>query len=342
MKQGMNQRRTLLAAIAALTLARAGAALAQTAAPTAPGKGGGGGAPILIGWLATGSRAAVNDLTVFKEGMAALGWKEGVQYVLEERWADGDYDRLRPLAEELAAKQPALIVAGPSQAVAAAVKAAPRTPVVHANGTDPVAAGFAASLARPGGMVTGVTNMAPDITAKHTELLLEAVPKVKRIGFLIDANTVSHARLKQAAEYSVVQRKVEARFAEVRRADEIEPAIAGLAKNGAQALVLFASPLFIIERQHIIKLAQARRWAMIGGAREFAESGALLSYGANRAILYRRAAYYVDRILKGAKPAEMPMEQPMTIELVINGKTAKALGIKLPQSLLIRAERVIE
>ena len=334
----MNQRRTLLAAAAALTLARAGAALAQTTAPSAPSKG----APILIGWLATGSRAAVDDLAVFKEGMAALGWREGVQYVLEERWADGDYDRLRPLAEELAAKQPALIVAAPSQAVAAAVKAAPRTPIVHANGTDPVAAGFAVSLARPGGMVTGLSNMAPDITAKHTELLLEAVPKVKRIGFLIDANTVSHARLKQAAEYSVLQRKVEARFAEVRGADEIEPAIAGLAKNGAQALVLFASPLFIIKRQHIIKLALARRWAMIGGERVFAESGALLSYGANRAILYRRAAYYVDRILKGAKPAEMPIEQPMTIELVINGKTAKALGIKLPQSLLIRAERVIE
>ena len=140
----MNQRRTLLAAAAALTLARAGAALAQTTAPSAPSKG----APILIGWLATGSRAAVDDLAVFKEGMAALGWREGVQYVLEERWADGDYDRLRPLAEELAAKQPALIVAAPSQAVAAAVKAAPRTPIVHANGTDPVAAGFAVSLAR--------------------------------------------------------------------------------------------------------------------------------------------------------------------------------------------------
>ena len=336
----MNQRRTLLAAAAALALARAGAALAQTAVPTAPGKG--GGAPILIGWLATGSRDATDDLTVFKEGMAALGWKEGVQYILEERWADGHYDRLRPLAEELAAKQPAIIVAAPSLAVAAAVKAAPRTPIVHANGSDPVAAGFAASLARPGGMVTGVTNMVPDITAKHTELLLEAVPKVKRIGFLVDANTVSRSRLRQAAEHSVVQRKVEARFAEVGRADGIEPAMASLAKNGAQALVIFASPLFTTEREQIIRLALARRWAMIGGSREFANAGALLSYGANRAILYRRAAYYVDRILKGAKPADLPIEQPMTIELVINGKTAKLLGIKLPQSLLIRAERVIE
>ena len=336
----MNQRRTLLTAAAALPLARAGAVLAQTVASS---KGvGGSGAPILIRWLATGSRDATDDLTVFKEGMVALGWKEGVRYILEERWAGGNYDRLRPLAEELAAKQPALIVAETSRAVAAAVKAAPRTPIVHANGTDPVAAGFAASLAKPGGMVTGLSNMYPDITAKHTELLLEAVPKVKRIGFLVDANTVCRARLKAAAEHSVVQLKVEARFAEVRRADDIEPAMAGLAKDGAQALVLFASPLFISERQHIIKLGQMRRWAMIGGSREYAESGALLSYGPNRAILFRRAAYYVDRILKGAKPAEMPIEQPMTIELVINGKTAKALGIKLPQSLLIRAERVIE
>ena len=335
----MNRRRTLLAATAALTLARAGAVLAQTAAPTAPGKG----APILIGWLATGSRAATGrDLTVFKEGMAALGWNEGTQYVLEERWADGDYDRLRPLAEELAAKQPALIVAAPSQAVAAAIKAAPRTPIVHANGSDPVAAGFAASLARPGGMVTGLTNIVTDITAKFTELLLEAVPKVKRLGFLTGARNVNRALLMQAAEHSVAQRKIEARFAEVGRADDIEPALARLAKDGAQALVIFPSPLFTNERKQIIKLALARRWAMIGNTREFAEDGALLSYGADRAINYRRAAYYVDRILKGAKPAEMPIEQPMTIELVINGKTAKLLGIKLPQSLLIRAERVIE
>ncbi len=334
----MNQRRTLLAATAALTLARAGAAFTQTAAP-----GKGGGAPILIGWLNAGSRAATGRvLTVFKEGMAALGWKEGVQYILEERWADGDYDRLLPLAKELAAKQPAIIVAAPSQAVAAAVKAAPRTPIVHANGSDPVAAGFAASLARPGGMVTGLSNIATDLTAKNTELLLEAVPKVKRIGFLTDAKNLNRVRLMQAAEQSVAQLKIEARFAEVGRAGEIEPAMARLAKGGVQALVILASGLFSSEREQIIKLALARRWAVIGTSREFAESGALLSYGPDRASNFRRAAYYVDRILKGAKPAEMPMEQPMTIELVINGKTARALGINLPQSLLIRAERVID
>ena len=336
----MNHRRTLLAAAASFALAKTGAAWAQTPAPNQTQTK---GAPILIGWLATGSRAATGrNLTVFKEGMAALGWKEGAQYILEERWADADYERLRPMAEELAAKQPALIVAAPSQAVAAAVKAAPRTPIVHANGADPVAAGFAASLARPGGMVTGVTNMVTDINAKNTQLLLEAVPGVKRIGFLTDARNVNRSLLMQAAEHSVAQLKVEARFAEVGRAEDIEPALARLAKEGAQALVIFPSPLLGNERENIIRLALARRWATIGTTREFAESGALLSYGANPAILFRRAAYYVDRILKGAKPGDLPMEQPMTIELVINGKTAKALGIKLPQSLLIRAERVIE
>ncbi len=191
-------------------------------------------------------------------------------------------------------------------------------------------------------MITGLSNIGLDIASKHTELLLEAVPKARRIGFLTDANNINRARMRQAADLSVAHFKIEARFAEVAHAGEIEAAIARLAKEGAQALVVFASPLFNNERRRIAQLALARRWAMIGSSSEYAEVGALLSYGANQAINYRRAAYYVDRILKGAKPTDMPIEQPMTIEMVINGKTAKALGIKLPQSLLIRAERVIE
>ena len=336
--QPAETRRSLLTAAVALTLAKAGAALAQPASQTKAG-----GAPILIGWLVVQSREhAGHFLAAFRDGMAALGWKEGTQFVIEERWADGQSERLPALAAELAAKQPALIVAGPSQAVAAAAKAAPQTPIVHATGSDPVAAGFAASLAKPGGMITGLSNIALDIASKHTELLLEAVPKAKRIGFLTDATTVNRARMRQAADRAVAHFKIEARFAEVARAGEIEPAIARLAKEGAQALVVFASPLFTNERRRIAQLALARRWAMIGNVYGYAEAGALLSYGSNPDTNFRRAAYYVDRILKGAKPADLPIEQPMTIELVINGKTAKALGIKLPQSLLIRADRVIE
>ena len=339
MSRPIKPRRRLLAAAAALTLARGGSALAQPAAPTAPAKG----APILIGWLDAGSRAVSGrELAVFKEGMAALGWKEGAQYVLEERWANGNSDRLLPPAEELAAKQPAVILAASLQPVAAAVKAAPRTPIVHASGGDPVAAGFAASLARPGGMVTGMSNLALDVIGKHTELLLEAVPKVKRVGYLSDANNVNRAQLRQAAERSAAQRSVEARFPEVSRADQIEAALARMAQEGAQALVVFASPLFTNEQRRIAQLALARRWAMIGSVYGYAEAGALLSYGSNPDTNFRRAAYYVDRILKGANPGELPIEQPMTIELVINGKTAKALGIKVAPVLMLQAERVIE
>ena len=333
----MNHRRTLLAAAASFALTKTGAAFAQPAAPPK------GGAPVVVGWLVVQSRESSGHLlAAFRQGMAALDWKEGAQFVIEERWANGQSDRLPALAAELAAKRPALIVAGPSQAVAAAAKAAPRIPIVHATGSDPVAAGFAASLAKPGGMITGLSNLALDIATKHLELLLEAVPKARRIGFLTDATTVNRDRMRQAAERAIAHFKIEARFAEVAHAGEIEPALARLAKEGAQALVVFPSPLFANERRLISSLALARRWAMIGSSLDFAEAGALLTYAANAETNYRRAAWYVDRILKGAKPGDLPIEQPMTIELVINGKTAKALGIKLPQSLLIRAERVIE
>lgn len=324
------RRALLLAAGAWLALARAGAVLAQQA-------------PIVIGWLNVLSRESGGHfLAAFKEGLAALGWKEGSQFVIEERWANGQYDRLRPLAEDLAAKKPSLIVAAPSTSVAAAAKAAPQTPIVHATGADPVAAGFAASLARPGGMITGLSNIATDITEKHLELLLAAVPRLKRIGFLTDSRVVNRALMMKAMERSVAQRSVEARFAEVARQDEIEPAIARLAKQGAQALVVMTSPFLSDERRRIVKLALAHRWAVIGPFREFAEAGALLSYGADNAVNYRRAAYYVDRILKGAKPGDLPVEQPTKLELVVNAKTAKALGLRISSEILLRADQVIE
>ena len=328
----IQRRQVLLAAGAWLMLAKSGAVLAQPKQ-----------APVVIGWLHVLSRESGGDtLAAFKEGLAALGWKEGSQFVIEERWANGQYDRLRPLAEELGAKKPALIVAAPSQSVAAAAKAAPQTPIVHATGSDPVAAGFAASLARPGGMITGLSNIATDITEKHLELLLAAVPRLKRIGFLTDARNVNRVLMMKAAERSVAQRSVEARFVEVARSDEIEPAISRLAKEGAQALVVFASPLFNNERRRIAKLALAHRWAVIGPSSGFAEAGALLSYGANLAVNFRRAAYFVDRILKGAKPGNLPMEQPTKLELVVNAKTAKALGLSISPEILLRADKVID
>jgi putative ABC transport system substrate-binding protein len=326
------RRALLLAAAAWPALAWASAAFAQTKK-----------APIVIGWLNGGSRVASGHLfAAFKEGLAALGRKEGPNVIFEERWADGRSDRLPALAGELAAKGPAVIVAGPlPAATAAAAKAAPNTPIVHIGG-DPVAAGLVASLARPGGMVTGVTNFSIAISEKYLELLLAAAPRLRRIGFLIDTTATNHAVHMANARRSVAQHSVEARYAEVGRPEEIEPALSRLAKEGVQALVVMPGQATGVEWRRIVKLALARRWPVIAIRREWAEEGALLSYGVDQSALYRRAAYYVDRILKGAKPGDLPIEQPTKFELVVNLKTAKAIGLTISQDLLFRADKVIE
>src|SRR5215469_13895273 len=172
--------------------------------------------PVLIGWLAVVSReSGAHFLAAFKHGLSALGWKEGPHVVIEDRWADGQIDRLQTLAEELAAMKPAVIVAFPALAVTAAAKAAPQTAIVHATGVDPIAAGFAKSLARPGGLVTGISNEASDITEKHLELLLAVAPKLRRIGFLNDSTIPNRIALMDAAQRSMVRFSVDGRFAEV-------------------------------------------------------------------------------------------------------------------------------
>jgi putative ABC transport system substrate-binding protein len=298
--------------------------------------------PVLIGWLSLGSRETDGySLAAVKEGLAALGWRDGSQVVIEERWADARPDRLSTLAGELVAKRPAVIVATPLIAATAATKAALKTPIVYIGG-DPVAPGVVASLARPGGMVTGVTTLSSAISEKYLELLLAAAPKLRRIGFLLDTTIANLALSVGGARRAVVQHSVDARYAEVARPEEIEPALSRLAKEGAQGLVVMQSSMFIAERRRIVKLALTHRWPVVAGARELAEDGALLSYGADRTVLYRRAASYIDKILKGAKPGDLPIEQPTKFELVVNLKTAKAIGLTISQDLLFRADKVIE
>jgi ABC-type uncharacterized transport system substrate-binding protein len=300
--------------------------------------------PVLIGWLNTDSRESGGQyLAAFKEGLAELGWKEGSQVVIEERWADARIDRLQSLAEELAAKKPAIIVAGFLAAVSPAAKAAPRTPIVMAwGGGDPVEHGLVKSLARPGGMITGVASLSHTLAEKHLELLLAAAPRLKRVGILIDANAPGRAAQREAVSRSVARFQVEARFAEVAKPEDIEPAFSRLTKEGAQGLIVTVGLMLRNERRRVVKLALAQRWPVIAGAGEFAEAGALLSYSADALANYRRAAYYVDRILKGAKPGDLPIEQPTKFELVINMKTAKALKIDILRELAVRADRVIE
>jgi putative ABC transport system substrate-binding protein len=300
-------------------------------------------APVLIGWLSLQSReSGAHSLAALKEGLAALGWKEGSQVRIEERWADGQEDRLPSLANELAARKPAVIVASPLRTVVYAAKEAPKIPIVMGAGGDPIAAGIVKSLSQPGGMITGVSGFGAELTGKYLEFLLAAAPKLRRVGFLFDTTNTNLALHKENMRRSVAQHSVEARFAEVGRPEEIEPALSRLAKEGVQALVVMPGQAIGVERRRIVKLALAHRWPVVAGGRVFAEDGALLSYGADTVATYRRAAYFVDRILKGAKPGDLPIEQPTKFELVINLKTAKAIGLTISQDLLFRADKVIE
>jgi putative tryptophan/tyrosine transport system substrate-binding protein len=299
--------------------------------------------PALIGWLCFQSREAGGHLLVaLKEGLATLGWKEGTQFVVEERWADGQFDRLQPLAEELAATKPKIIVAFPVLPVRAVAKAAPDTPIVFAATADPVAAGLAKSLAHPGGMITGISNVVQDITPKHLELLIVALPELRRVGFLADSTNPARGQLREAADRSVVQYKVKEIYEEVARPDGIDAAISRLADGGAQALVVIASAILVSERQRILRLAAAQRWPVIGWSRDWPADGALMSYGVNTSDSLRRAAFYIDKILKGANPGDLPVEQPSKIELIINLNTAKALGLDVPLHLQQLADEVIE
>jgi len=299
--------------------------------------------PVLIGWLSFQSHEAGGHLLVaLEEGLATLGWKEGTQFVVEQRWADGQFDRLQPLAEELAAMKPKIIVAFPGQPVRAVAKAAPDTSIVFALTADPVATGLVKSLAHPGGMITGISNVVQDITQKHLELLIAVLPELRRVGFLADSTSPLRGQLREAAVRPVVQYKLEEIYEEVARPVEIDAAISRLADRGAQALVVIGSPILISERRRILRLAAAHRWPVIGWSREWPADGALMSYGVDSSASFRRAAFYIDKILKGASPGDLPVEQPSKIDLIINLKTAKGLGLDVPLHLQQLADEVIE
>ncbi|RPI41016.1 MAG: hypothetical protein EHM59_21090 [Betaproteobacteria bacterium] len=326
----MNTRRELLVVLGAGMLARPLAALAQPKQP------------VLIGWLSTNVPDPGRWAVAFKEELAAQGWKEGLHYRIEARSADGRIERLQPLAEELATTGCAVIVTVLGVATAAAARAAPGTPIVQANGASPVDLGLAKSLARPGGMVTGVTAIPRELAAKSLELLLAAAPGVKRVGFLVDPHSYSHHDTLTTVRRAAEHHRVKAYFAMAANAEELEPAISRLATEGVQGLIPLPSTWFVSARARIVNLALSHRWPMIYGVSSFADEGALLAYGADRQALQRRAAYFVVRILKGARPGDLPIEQPTKFELVINMKTARLLGLEIKPELLVRADRIIE
>lgn len=295
-----------------------------------------------IGFLVAGTRSSHSRwVTAFVERLRELGWIEGRTIAIEYRWAEGRSEGAAEAAAELVARKVDVIITSGTAIVAAVKQATSTIPIVFAAAGDPVGTGLVASLARPGGNVTGLSLQLTDLAAKRVELLREIVPGLARLAVL--ANVGGPAVLLDMHEVQAAARTfgLELIRLEVRRGEDIAPAFE-LLKGRAQALYVANDPLVDTLRSRISALALAGRLPTMYGSRGHVEAGGLMSYGTNFADMFRRAADLVDKILKGAKPADLPVEQPTKFELVINLKTAKALGLTVPSALLARADEVIE
>jgi putative ABC transport system substrate-binding protein len=299
----------------------------------------------VIGFLHPGfPEANAGLLAAFRKGLTETGYAEGRNVAIDFRWAYGDYSRLAELAADLVRRQVAVIVTPIGTTTALAAKAATATiPIVFSAGTDPVKAGIVTSLSRPGGNVTGVNYMAAELGAKRLGLLHEMAPRAARIAFLVNpANPIpAESMIKDMeAAASVAQRHIDVFRASTNR--EIETAFAALVQSRADALIVGAEPFFIDRRVQIVTLATRHLLPTVYFLREFVEIGGLMSYGASDLFRYREVGIYTGRVLKGEKPADMPVVQPTKFELVINLPTARAIGIEVPPSLLAQADEVIE
>ena len=295
-----------------------------------------------VGFLGASTASAQGPRTAaFVRRLGELGWNEGRTVTIEMRWAEGRSARAAEIAAEFVRLKADVIVTGGAALVLAAKQATSTIPIVFAGAGDPVATGLVASLARPAGNVTGLSVQAPDLAGKRLELLREVVPGLRRLGIM--ANAGNPTDVLQMAEAQGVARTVglEVVPVEIRRTEDIGPAFEAL-KGRADALHVTGDPLMVANRIRINTLAQAARLPTIYNAREFVEAGGLMSYGPDFPDLYRRAAEFVDKILRGAKPADIPVEQPTKFDLVINLVTAKALGLTVPRMLVGRADEVIE
>jgi putative ABC transport system substrate-binding protein len=290
--------------------------------------------------MSTTPAAASHIVAAFANGLRELGHVEGKNVVIEYRWAEGKPERFAELAADLVRQKVDVIVAS-SQAPALAAKRATRTiPIVMVNATDPVGVGLVASLARPGGNVTGLSQqLTPEIRAKQLQLLQEALPKVARVAVLRSPATTVGLREYETAGQALGLR---IQFVEVRGAEDLGRAFAAIARDRVDALLVPGDTLLFTERRHVAALARKHRLPGIYSLREFTEAGGLMSYSARISEQFRRAAIYVDKILRGASPATLPVEEPSQYELVINLQTAKALGLAIPHSLLVRADELIQ
>src|SRR5688572_11708052 len=329
----MDRRRFLLTALVG-ALAEPFAAEAQQAAQIAR-----------IGWLGINRAASPHLSEAFRQGLRDLGYVEGRNVMIEYRDAEGKLERLPVLAAELVALKVDVIVAGPTPATLAAKQATRTIPIVFASGGDPVTDGLVTSLARPGGNVTGLSGLSPELAGKWLEQLKLAVPEVSRVAALWQPGGVGERTekdMRKGAEVAARALGVRLHFVEARGPEDFDRAFSEMTRARAGALTVLASPMLFSERRRLVDLAAKNRLPAVYPLREYVDAGGLMSYGANAADLYRRVATYVNRILKGTKPGDLPIEQPTNFELVVNLKTAKALGLTIPPSLLARADQVIE
>jgi putative ABC transport system substrate-binding protein len=296
-----------------------------------------------IGVLGSSSAADFTKQTdALRAGLRELGYVEGKNVNFEYRWAEGKYNQLPLLATELVQLKVDVIVTRGTPSTSAARNVTNTLPIVMVNVSDPVASGFAQNLARPGGNVTGFTNIASDVSSKQLEMLLAIAPKVSRAGVLVNPGNASHA--KNLKDIQVASQRTSAKILplEVRTAPEIDSAFTTLVREKVGGLIVLRDSIFNQQSPRIAALAMKHRVPSISSIQEYVMTGGLISYGSDNLETFRRAATYLDKIFRGSRPGDLPVEQPMKFELIINGKTAKALGLKIPQSLLIMADTVIE
>ena len=326
------ERRVFLGAVTGGLLAAPFTAVAQPSAKV-----------YRMGWLAgTASTQEKIEMEALRAGLRELGYVEGKNVVIEYRWAEAKYDRLPELAAELVSLRVDVIVTGGTAATQAAMQATTTIPIVMTATGDPLRTGLVASLARPGGNVTGVTQLGAEIAGKRLQILIDTVPNVSRVAFLQNQANASHKPYFHDLQVAARGLGLTLQSVDVQEPGEFEKVFAAMMRERPNALLVTGDFVHRLRKAWIIDFAAKKRLPAMYQLKEYVEAGGLMSYGTSVRDNYRRAATYVDKILKGAKPADLPIEQPTAFELVINLKTAKALGLTIPPSLLARADQVIE
>src|SRR6266849_7098761 len=296
-----------------------------------------------IGILHVSTAAATQHFfEAFKQGMRERGYVEGRHVVFERRFGENRREGISDAAAELVRLKGDVIVTATDEGIAAVKQQTQTIPIVMANSTDPVGTGFVASLARPGGNITGFSTMVPELSAKRLELLKEAATGLSRVAIIWNPDVRGGVLDYKETEGAARSLRLQLQSVEVSRADDFNRAFSAVTNGRAEALIVSGNPLAFANRSQIVSLAQKNRLPSMYAQREFADAGGLMAYGPNTVELWRRAATYVDKILKGAKPGDLSVEQPNKFELVINLKAAKVLGLTIPQSLLRRADHVIQ